>query len=1061
MSDPSEDMGLGKPSSPMLTKFESKSNRVKGLSFHPVRTWILAALHNGEIQLWDYVMASLVCRFNDHEGPVRGIDFHKTQPIFVSGGDDYLIKVWDYKLRRCLFTLQGHLDYIRTVEFHSEVPWIVSSSDDQTVRIWNWQSREGISVLTGHNHYCMSASFHPKEDLVVSASLDQTVRVWDTSGLKRKTSRGPQDLPSIGGSGGPKLDSFSAVGAASSDAVVKFVLEGHERGVNWASFHPTQPLIVTGADDRQVRLWRMNENKAWQVGPMRGHTNNVSCVLFHPKFDFIISDSEDRTIRIWDMNKRICLKTFRRENDRFWILAAHPTRSLLAAGHDNGLLVFKLERERPAYDCFKGAVYRCKEGMVRYANERSGMQDIPLVQISKELQNLKDPSSIKNLLHPFSLQLNRMNPDGCDLLICGPGAYCELITYPGGDRKEPISRVCPGICAVFTGKNRFALLDESHQICIKNFSAETMKKFSPPQPNTDWMFPGGLVGRVILRAEDRVTLFDTQSQRIVHEVSASKIKSVHWTDNSTYVCLLSKRHVVICTRDLEHCCTVSESVRVKSAIWTNDTVLIYATLKHIKYMLPNGDSGVLRSLDEPIYMIRNENDSLLCVDRDGNLKNLQIDLTECRFKVALAQGKYKEVMEIIKSGNLCGEAVVGYLEDKGYPEVALRFVKDDATSFTLAVECGQLQVARDCAERLQDDTAWRRLGNEALKLGDVKLAEVCMQKTRDLARLSFLYLTTGNFENLGKMQQIAERQKDMDSRMHNALFRNDPSERVKVLEQVGQLALAYVCAKVNGLSADAERLAVRLTEANVAIPECDSYTSLPPHGEPLYGPTFLSSWPLTDSITSNSQTRMENQQQNNVFNQPQAVTSTSEQVEEELEVEEEEEEEIEESGKRFGAEDLEEAGEGWDDDLGELEEEIPTPAPQATAASTSFDSEISSSLSLGQFAAIQKGLPAPARWVQNSNLAADHIAAGSFETAMRLLNNQIGVVNFAPLKRIFLQVRAAAACALPGASLMNSSTVYPLRKAEDFPLPVVTLSTVQSRMPDLSLAYLTIPSLQR
>ena len=44
----------------------------------------------------------------------------------------------------------------------------------------------------------------------------------------------------------------------SSDASVKHVLEGHDRGVNWAYFHPTLPLIVSGADDRQVKLWRMN-----------------------------------------------------------------------------------------------------------------------------------------------------------------------------------------------------------------------------------------------------------------------------------------------------------------------------------------------------------------------------------------------------------------------------------------------------------------------------------------------------------------------------------------------------------------------------------------------------------------------------------------------------------------------------------------------------------------------------------------------------------------------------------------------------------------------------------
>ena len=67
------------------------------------------------------------------------------------------------------------------------------------------------------------------------------------------------------------------------DAVVKYVLEGHDRGVNWASFHPTLPLIVSGADDRQVKLWRMNESKAWEVDTLRGHMNNVSCVMFHGK----------------------------------------------------------------------------------------------------------------------------------------------------------------------------------------------------------------------------------------------------------------------------------------------------------------------------------------------------------------------------------------------------------------------------------------------------------------------------------------------------------------------------------------------------------------------------------------------------------------------------------------------------------------------------------------------------------------------------------------------------------------------------------------------------------
>ncbi len=285
---------------------------------------------------------------------MRAVDFHLTQPLFVSGGDDFKIKVWNYKQRKCLFTLTDHLDYIRTVQFHHEYPWIVSASDDQTIRIWNWQNRQCITTLTGHNHYVMSARFHPKEDLIVSASLDQTVRVWDTGPLRQQQLAAPsRPVEESAAAASLRLAQQELFGT--SPATLKYPpLEGHERGVNWAAFHPTLPLIVSAADDRVVKLWRMNESKAWEVDTLRGHFNNVSCVLFHPRQDLIVSNSEDKTIRVWDMAKRTCLHTFRREYDRFWILAAHPEQNVFAAGHDSGVLVFKLERERPAYTVYKG-----------------------------------------------------------------------------------------------------------------------------------------------------------------------------------------------------------------------------------------------------------------------------------------------------------------------------------------------------------------------------------------------------------------------------------------------------------------------------------------------------------------------------------------------------------------------------------------------------------------------------------------------------------------------------------------------------------------------------------
>jgi coatomer protein complex subunit alpha (xenin) len=386
----------------MLVKLDHKSARVKGVSFHPRRPWVLASLHTGAIQLIDYSMETVIDKFEEHEGPVRGIDFHQTQPLFVSGGDDYKIKVWNYQQRKCLFTLTGHLDYIRTVQFHHEYPWIVSASDDQTIRIWNWQSRNCLTVLTGHNHYVMCAQFHPKDDLIVSASLDQTVRVWDFSALRKKT-------VSIGGMP-PSMSSMKDQAASDlfgvNDVIVKYVLEGHTRGVNWAAFYKKMPLIVSGADDREVKLWRMSDSRAWEIDTMRGHANNVSCVVFHPKKDYIVSNSEDKSIRVWDISRTSVPQSYKRENDRYWILGAHPNKNLLVAGHDNGLVVFKLERERAPYDSQKQLFYY-KDRFVRAHNFKT-KQDLSLFSV---------PLSKNNPFEPKHLQYNAMNPSEYNFLL--------------------------------------------------------------------------------------------------------------------------------------------------------------------------------------------------------------------------------------------------------------------------------------------------------------------------------------------------------------------------------------------------------------------------------------------------------------------------------------------------------------------------------------------------------------------------------------------------------------------------------------------------------------------
>ena len=70
-------------------------------------------------------------------------------------------------------------------------------------------------------------------------------------------------------------------------------------------------------------------------------------------------------------------------------------------------------------------------------------------------------------------------------------------------------------------------------------------------------------------------------------------------------------------------------------------------------------------------------------------------------------------------------------------------------------------------------------------------------------------------------------------------------------------------------------------------------------------------------------------------------------------------------------------------------------------------------------------------WARNSPIAADHAAAGSFETAMQLLNRQVGAVNFAPLKPRFLEIYQASKTFLPASPGLTPLINYVRRTVDE------------------------------
>lgn len=994
----------------MLIKFETKSARVKGLALHPKRRWLLASLHNGVIQLWDYSEKTMIDKFDEHKGPVRGLDFHKHQPLFVSGGDDSKIKVWNYKVRRCLFTIDAHEDYVRTTYFHHEHPWILSASDDQSIRIWNWQSRSRIAVLTGHSHYIMCAQFHPGSELILSASVDQTLRVWDISGLKMKNTSSTLSNKDEITTGLPEILSKTDYTVVPYDA--------HNSEINWCSFHPdpNKQLCLSAADDNLIKIWKIDSrNGLRELDTLRGHYNNVSCATFVSMFgkDFILSVSEDRSIRFWDVEKRVALSTYRREIDRFWTTIGHPKENIFAAGHDTGLILFKLERERPAFTVIKDTILFIRgKQLWKYNMKTSGRQAIA---------NLKPKTEMTHhyhKLHCYSFGDNQVN----HVLISVRSTNIDKSIYDlykiptnhYGENLEPVRS--PGLTAIFIGPNRYAVLDKSKHVSFKINEEERKTKV----PITaDEIFDAG-AGHIFITSKvdgaNTLSLWDVEKGCAVNSLKIDA-KFVVMNHNKSYIACIGSNKITITDGKLKVLSTINEQRKIKSAAWDDGGVLIYSTPVHVKYSLTDGDTTTILSVQQTLYIMAVKNNKIFCMDRNGDIKQIPVDSREFKFKQAAIKNDRGAILNSLRQLGSLTRAEISFLVKKGHPGLALKFVKDPATRFPLALQAFSIDDALEVAIQLDDKRCWEELAEVALKAGHMKAAERAYHKLEQPYKLAMLYLVTNQSDKMLEARRMANKLGDTSTEFVISLLLKDFKECTKIIRRSGHANLAYICAVNHGLYdlaseiRDSHEISQQQLQLLPEIDSIDPSDSWMQSTIPDLGNLALNKCPLL-----NDDQDICNQVLSGPPEEPTEFDDNGDWEDDELKsVSDQKDEELDE---------LEDAQEdGWVDEE-RLEDLLDDEEEEIIEEKTHF-----SSPSVGQ--------SLTSKWAQVSDLALHHVLGGSFKTAISLLHSQVGVTDVEPLGPVFKDIVLQSKVAYQGLALYPTMFVHPSSDEYkgDIPLP--------------------------
>ena len=185
---------------------------------------------------------------------------------------------------------------------------IATGSSDKTVRTWNAVDGKPKLVYT-LSAGVSSLAFSADGKTLAAGLADGSARVFDMA----NSDPAKAEHLTIPGNGGPVfglavLPDGNTVVTGSDDKQVRLwpiapavskELKGHSSQVYCVAWSADGKGAITGGGDAAVRIWDVA--KGSQVKAMeKAHANSVYAVLVHPKGDLLITSGDDKLIKYWN-----------------------------------------------------------------------------------------------------------------------------------------------------------------------------------------------------------------------------------------------------------------------------------------------------------------------------------------------------------------------------------------------------------------------------------------------------------------------------------------------------------------------------------------------------------------------------------------------------------------------------------------------------------------------------------------------------------------------------------------------------------------------------------------
>lgn len=161
-------------------------------------------------------------------------------------------------------------------------------------------------------------------------------------------------------------------------------LVGHSKPVTHVAFHSTEDAIVTGSQDRTVRLWQGNNGKYTGRHQFKLHTGVITGVKIHPLGTHLVTSSEDRSWAFHDLvNGQSLIRPL--GDQPITCMDVHPDNVIVGTGQSDGqVCIWDIRSQKVA------ARFGSHQGGVRDMNfSESGFQLVTASSNTVELWDLR------------------------------------------------------------------------------------------------------------------------------------------------------------------------------------------------------------------------------------------------------------------------------------------------------------------------------------------------------------------------------------------------------------------------------------------------------------------------------------------------------------------------------------------------------------------------------------------------------------------------------------------------------------------------------------------------